>query len=211
MYKKIEKYSVEISLKSINNSDITKNNTREEKAIATNATEINKDICDTQNNIVVDHIKMMQRMFMVTKFTIICRKTEDKETIASLRRVPKMIVIMEILYSNKKKFHVLLKNLRSSSEKKIDGYLVTSYVHHKYIVKVIGFVNAKTDDIYDHIKLTQRNFQPNVYISHVGTNSLTTDMTPEEICEKIITFSKHLKSESNEVVVSGIVPRGDFY
>ena len=211
MYKKIEKYSVEISLKSINNSDITKNNTREEKAIATNATEINKDICDTQNNIVVDHIKMMQRMFMVTKFTIICRKTEDKETIASLRRVPKMIVIMEILYSNKEKFHVLLKNLRSSSEKKIDGYLVTSSVHHKYIVKVIGFVNAKTDDIYDHIKLTQRNFQPNVYISHVGTNSLTTDMTPEEICEKIIAFSKHLKSESNEVVVSGIVPRGDFY
>ena len=76
---------------------------------------------------------------------------------------------------------------------------------------MIGFVNAKTDDIYDHIKLTQRNFQPNVYISHVGTNSLTTDMTPEEICEKIITFSKHLKSESNEIVVSGIVPRGDFY
>ena len=131
VYKKIEKYSVEISLKSINNSDITKNNTREEKAIATNATEINKDICDTQNNIVVDHIKMMQRMFMVTKFTIICRKTEDKETIASLRRVPKMIVIMEILYSNKKKFHVLLKNLRSSSEKKIDGYLLTSSIQHK--------------------------------------------------------------------------------
>ena len=50
MYKKIEKDSVEISLKSINESDLTKNNTREEKAIATNITEINKDICDTQNN-----------------------------------------------------------------------------------------------------------------------------------------------------------------
>ena len=78
MYKKIEKYSTEISLKSINNSEITKNNTREEKAIATNATQINKDICDTQNNIVVDHIKMMQGMFMVTNFTIICRKTKKR-------------------------------------------------------------------------------------------------------------------------------------
>ena len=29
--------------------------------------------------------------------------------------------------------------------------------------------------------------------------------------QKIITFSKHLKSENNEVVVSGIVPRGDSY
>ena len=56
-----------------------------------------------------------------------------------------------------------------------------------------------------------RNFQLNVYISHVGTNDLPTDMTPEEISEKIITFSKHLKSEDNEVVVSGIVPRGDYY
>ena len=35
------------------------------------------------------------------------------------------------------------------------------------IVKVRAFVNAKTDDMYDHMKLTQRNFQPNVYISHV--------------------------------------------
>ena len=53
-----------------------------------------------------------------------------------------------------------------------------------------------------------RNFQLNVYISHVGTNDLPTDMTPEEIPKKVITFSKHLKSEDNEVV-SGIVLRGD--
>ena len=73
------------------------------------------------------------------------------------------------------------------------------------------FVTAKTDDMYDHIKPTERNFQPNVYISHVGANDLPTDMTPEEISKKIITFSKHLKSEDNEVVVSGIVPHGDSY
>ena len=95
--------------------------------------------------------------------------------------------------------------------KKTDGYLLTSSINHKYIVKVTPFVTAETADMYDHIKPTQRNFQPNVYISHVGTNDLPTDMTPEEISEKIITFSKHLKSEHNEVVVSGIVPRGDSY
>ena len=73
------------------------------------------------------------------------------------------------------------------------------------------FVTTKTDDKYDHIKPTQRNFQPNVYISHVGTNDLQTDIKPEEISEKTITFSKHLKLENIEVVVSGIVPRGDSY
>ena len=36
-------------------------------------------------------------------------------------------------------------------------------------------------------------------------------MTPREILEKIITFSKHLKSENNEIVISDIVPHGDSY
>ena len=134
----------------------------------------------------------------------------------SLIRAPKIRVIVEKLSSNKN-FYVLRPPKKSafivgdSMIKKIDGYLLTSSINHKYIVKVRPFVTAKTDDMYDHIKPTQRNFQPNVYISHVGTNDLPTDMTPEEISEKIITFSKHLKSEDNEVVVSGIVPRGDSY
>ena len=63
--------------------------------------------------------------------------------------------------------------------KKIDRYLLTSSINHKYIVKVRPLVNSNTDDMYDHIKPTQRNFQPNVCISHVGTNDLPTDMTPE--------------------------------
>ena len=66
-------------------------------------------------------------------------------------------------------------------KKKIDGHLLTSSVNHKYIVKVRRFVTAETDDMYDHIKPTQRNFQPNVYISHVSTNDLPTDMTPGEM------------------------------
>ena len=58
-----------------------------------------------------------------------------------------------------------------SMTKKIDRYLLTSSINHKYIAKVRPFVTAKTDDIYDHIKPTQqRNFQSNVYISHLGTN-----------------------------------------
>ena len=48
------------------------------------------------------------------------------------------------------------------------------------------FVTAKIDDGYDHIEPTQRNFQPNVYISHVGATDLPTDMTPEETSEKNI-------------------------
>ena len=48
----------------------------------------------------------------------------------------------------------------SMIKKKTDGYLLTSSINHKYIVKMRPFVTAKTDDMYDHIKPTQRNFQP---------------------------------------------------
>ena len=54
--------------------------------------------------------------------------------------------------------------------KKIDGYLLTNSINYKYTVKVRPFVIAKTDDMYDHMKPTQKNFQPKVYISHVGAN-----------------------------------------
>ena len=57
---------------------------------------------------------MMQTKLMVTNFTIICRETRDKETVANLMRAPKLQVIMVILNSNKKKFHVLLEKLCSS-------------------------------------------------------------------------------------------------
>ena len=57
----------------------------------------------------------------------------------------------------------------------------------------------------------QRNFQPNVYISHVGTNDLPTGMTLEEIFKNRTFFFKHLKLKNNEVVVLGIALRVDSY
>ena len=56
---------------------------------------------------------MMQRD-LVTNFTIICRKTQDRND--SLIRALEMRVIMEILNSNRKTFYVLPKNLRSLRE-----------------------------------------------------------------------------------------------
>ena len=109
-----QKDSVEISVEIINNNGITKNNTHEERAIATNTTEINNDICDTQNNIVVDHIKNdakkvngNQLHHNLSKDT---RRRNDRQSNACV----KIRVIMEILKSNKKKWHVFLNNLRSS-------------------------------------------------------------------------------------------------
>ena len=44
--------------------------------------------------------------------------------------------------------------------KKIDGYLLTSSINHRYIVKVRPFLSAKTTDMVDYIKPTQKDFNP---------------------------------------------------
>ena len=53
--------------------------------------------------------------------------------------------------------------------KKIDGYLLTSSINHRYILKVRPFLSAKTIDMVDYIKPTQRDFNPDIYLLHVGT------------------------------------------
>ena len=96
-----------------------------------------------------------------------------------------------------------------SMVKKIDGYLLTSSVNHKYIVKVRPFLSAKTIDMLDYIKPTKRDFNPDVYLLHVGTNDLSSSKSPEQISMDILNLAYSLKLDNNTVIVSSIVPRDD--
>ena len=94
-----------------------------------------------------------------------------------------------------------------SMVKKIDGYLLTSSVNHKYIAKVRPFLSAKT--MLDYIRPTKRDFNPDVYLLHVGTNDLSTNKSPEQISMDILNLANSLKLDNNTVIVSSIVPRDD--
>ena len=93
--------------------------------------------------------------------------------------------------------------------KKIDGYLLTSCVNHKYIVKVRPFLSAKTIDMLDYIKPTKRDFNPDVYLLHVGTNDLFPNKSPEQISMDILNLANSLRLDNNTVIVSSIVLRDD--
>ena len=93
--------------------------------------------------------------------------------------------------------------------KEIDGYLLTNSVNHKYIVKVRPFLSAKTIDILHYIKATKRDFNPDVYLLHVGTNDLSSNKYPEQISMDILNLVNSLKLDNNTVIVSSIVPRDD--
>ena len=61
----------------------------------------------------------------------------------------------------------------------------------------------------DYLKPTNRDFNPNIFILHVGTNNLPTNDSPEMIADKIDETAESIKKEDNNVVLLAIVPRGD--
>ena len=95
-----------------------------------------------------------------------------------------------------------------SMTKKVDGYLLTNSIKHKYLVKVRPFLAAKAVDMFFYVKLIQRGFDPDAYILHIGTNDPTTDKKPHEIYSEISRLAKVLKTNKNKIVISTIVPWG---
>ena len=91
----------------------------------------------------------------------------------------------------------------------MDGYLLTGSLDKKIIVRVLPFSSAKTEDMHDYLKPTKRDFNPNIFILHVGTNNLSTNDSPEMVADKIVETAESIKKEDNNVVLSAIVPRGD--
>ena len=62
--------------------------------------------------------------------------------------------------------------LGDSMVKDVDGYLLTGSINREFIVKLRLFSSAKTIDMEDYTKPTKRDFNPDLYILHVGTNDL---------------------------------------
>ena len=99
--------------------------------------------------------------------------------------------------------------LGDSMVKKVNGFHLTKHIKHKYLVKVRSFSSAKTRCMYDHVKPTMRDFNPEHVIIHVGTNDLNSDKTASQIANSIVELALSLKNENNNIYVSLIVPRND--
>ena len=61
--------------------------------------------------------------------------------------------------------------------------------------------------MYDHVKPTIREFNPNHIILHVGTNELKSSKTASQISRSVTDLAMSLKSETNSVTILLIVPR----
>ena len=94
---------------------------------------------------------------------------------------------------------------------KVDGYLLTNSLKHEYLVKARPFSTAKTIDMYDYIKPTQRDFKPEIFFLHIGANDLPLNKSPNKISEEIITLAELMKTENNKIIVSSIICLADSF
>ena len=65
--------------------------------------------------------------------------------------------------------------------------------------------------MFDYIKTTQRNFNPDIYILHAGTNDLPSHKSLEQICLDILNLDKSLKLNNSTIVFSNMFHRDYAY
>ena len=92
--------------------------------------------------------------------------------------------------------------------KHVNGREISQKLQGNCKVYVKHFSGAKTKCMKDYMKPSQRENSDH-YISHVGTNDLCLDRSPELIAKSITDLALTLKSESHDVSVSDIIVRND--
>ena len=91
--------------------------------------------------------------------------------------------------------------------KKVNSFLLTRNINHKFLVKVRSFSSAKVNCMNDYVKPTLRDFNPEHIILHVGTNDLNSERTASQFAKSIIDLGQSLKTDTNTITISLIVPR----
>lgn len=61
-----------------------------------------------------------------------------------------------------------------------------------------------------HYAVPSLEYDPERVVLHIGTNELRSQKLPNEIAIEILDLAGTIKKESNEIIISGIIPRRDF-
>ena len=92
--------------------------------------------------------------------------------------------------------------------KDIKSYKMRKSLSTQERIYIKSFPGATTDDMKDYIKPSLK-YNPDMVILHVGTNSLHSDKTTEEIAADITNLALDAKTNNSEVAISSIVLRSD--
>ena len=98
--------------------------------------------------------------------------------------------------------------LGDSIVKEVNPWLMQKKVDHNTKIYKHSFNGAKTDQMYHHANAIMP-FEPDLVILHVGTNNLRDSTSAENIAGEIINLATKLRTDKNEIIISGITERRD--
>ena len=93
-------------------------------------------------------------------------------------------------------------------KKKIDNNVGRLNCKRYKITRDETFPGATTECMKDYVKPTMK-YNPDFVILHTGTNDLKSNKSSEEISNDIIKLALDIKTDQNDIVVSGILARND--
>ena len=113
-------------------------------------------------------------------------------------------------YQNKKRTNNKrnITILGTSIIKDIKPYKMNKSLEPGSKIYVKPFSGAKVSCMRDYVKPSLR-YNPDLIILGAGANDLKSEKTAEMISDEIIDLASDMKSDTNEIMVSGIVPRND--
>ena len=106
--------------------------------------------------------------------------------------------------SKQRKNHIT-SILGDSMVKDVKGWEISDE-QHKVVVKSFSGATTKHMETYVKPSLEQ---SPDSIVLHCGTNDLKKIKEPQQIARNVINLAVSMKSDSNQVLLSGLVPRKD--
>ena len=98
--------------------------------------------------------------------------------------------------------------LGDSILKDIKSYKIRNGLTSNDRVYVKSFPGATIRDMHEYAIPSMRH-NPNLIAIHVGTNDLRSTNSPNDIAQEIVELGMKLKSDENDIMISGIVARKD--
>ena len=129
--------------------------------------------------------------------------TESKIRLENTAR-DRNIKISEVGSKNKRTAVIL----GDSIIKHVEQYKIREGLNNKERVFVKHFSEATVDDMKNYI-IPSKKYENDLVILHMGTNDLKNPKSAKEIATEIVELAIDMKTEQNEIMISGIVPRRD--
>ena len=112
------------------------------------------------------------------------------------------------LRANGKSKHRSVAILGDSTIKNIEPHKVRKSLKTDQKVYIKSFPGASTKDMESY-SIPTKSYGNDLIILHCGTNDLRTSKSPNEISRMILELANDMKTEDNDVMISGILPRND--